>query len=209
MNGVHNKVSIMARRKDHSPEALKQLIVEAAEKIIDSKGLDSLTARALAKAIGYAPGTIYNVYRDMDALVTDINYINLGRLQAFCLERMGKLPADFERVRALAYGYSDFAHGNRRAWETIFSGTRKGDKKIRLPKPYQERLADIFRLLEDTLQECLRIPAAEASGMARLLWACMHGITVLTLDGRLSLIGVDDPHRMIDDLLVKYLAAYI
>jgi len=198
----------MGRRKDHTPEQLKQLILESAEKIIDSKGLNNLTARALAEAVGYTPGTIYNFYKDMDALIIDINYATLGRLRGFCDDRIKDLPSDFSKIRTLAYAYVDFAHENVRAWETIFASTRKGEKKARLPKHYQKRLAEIVQVIEDTLQECLKIPASEAPKTARLLWACLHGITVLTLDGRLKLIGIDDPHHMIDDLLQRYLAKY-
>lgn len=198
----------MARRKDHTAPELKALILHAGEKIMLSKGLNGLTARALARAIGYTPGTIYNFYRDMDALITDINYGTLGRLHDFCREHTATSPPDLSRVKALACAYVDFAHKNIRAWETLFAHTRKDDRKARLPKHYQERLMELFRLIEDTLQECLKIPAAQARTTARLLWACLHGITALTLDGRLNMVGVEQPHAMIDDLLRKYLADY-
>lgn len=199
----------MARRKDHSPAELKQLILNSAEKILYSKGLKSLTARGLALVIGYAPGTIYNFYKDMDSLIVDMNCATLGRLQDFCSERTKDLPPDFSKIKALAYAYVDFAHENVRAWETIFASTRKGEKKTRLPKHYQQQLHDVFQLIEEALRECLHIPAADAPKTARLLWACLHGITVLTIDGRLNLIGVDNPHHMIDNLLQRYLAEYL
>ncbi|MDX2027186.1 MAG: TetR-like C-terminal domain-containing protein [Alphaproteobacteria bacterium] len=198
----------MARRKDHTPKELKGLILQSARKIIDSKGLNGLTARALANAIGYTPGTIYNFYRDMDALVTDINHATLEQLYRFCNERTQGLPLDFSKVRALAYAYVDFAHDNRRAWETLFAGTRDGSHKSRLPAYYRQALLNLFEFIETILRECLQIPAGEAAKMARLLWAAMHGITVLTLDGRLNLIGVGQPHEMIDDLLQRYLFQY-
>jgi AcrR family transcriptional regulator len=194
--------------RDHSPEQLKELIRSTAEKLIYSKGLDGFTARALAEAIGYTPGTIYNFYRDMDALIIDINYDTLGRLYELCRKRIENLPSNFSKIKALAYAYVDFAHDNRRAWETVFANERKGDKRVRLPKHYQDRLLELFTLIENVLQECLKISAKEASKSARLLWACLHGITLLTIDGRLQLIGIDSPHGMIDDLLQKYLAGY-
>lgn len=195
----------MARRKDHTPEQLKTLVRSTAEKLIYKKGLHGLTARALAKEVGYTPGTIYNVYRDMDTLVTDINYETLGRLYQFCQERIRGLPKDFSKVRTLAYAYVDFAHENQRAWESIFATAYKGDKAPRLPKDYQQRILNLFEHIEITLQECLNFPPDRAHITARLLWACLHGITVLTLDGRLTLVGVEEPHEMIDDLLEKYL----
>ena len=198
--------AMMARRKDHTPEQLKTLIRSAAEKLIYKKGLQGLTARALAQEIGYTPGTIYNTYQDMDALITDINYETLGRLYQFCQERVHDLPMDFSKVRALAYAYVDFAHKNQRAWESVFATTHKGDKTPRLPKDYQQRILSLFEHIEITLKECLNFPSDRARITARLMWACLHGITVLTLDGRLKLVGVERPHAMIDDLLKHYLA---
>jgi len=53
------------------------------------------------------------------------------------------------------------------------------------------------------------MPDKMAHSSARLLWACMHGITVLTLDGRLNLVGIQKPHDMIDDLLHRYLSEHL
>ena len=194
----------MARRKDHAPEELKILIRSTAEKLIHRKGLDGLTARSLAKEIGYAPGTIYNFYRDMDSLILDINYETLGQLYDVCRQRIEGLKPGFAKVQGLAYAYVDFAYENARAWETVYAVTRKGDKKPRLPKHYQERLHQLFGFIEEVLLESFDMPEAEARSSARLLWACLHGITVLTLDGRLELIGIDGSHQLIDNLLQKY-----
>jgi len=199
----------MARRKDHPPEVLKVLIRQAAQKIISTKGLNALTARNLAKAIGYTPGTIYNFYRDMDALVGEVNYNTLGELEQACRERIEKLPHDFSRVRALAYAYVDFSHAHTHAWETLFSGTRISTKSSRLPKPYQQRIFALFQLIEDVLRDCLGLLVAEAHRSARLLWATLHGITVLTLDGRLRMVGIEEPHQIIDNLLEKYFTSHI
>lgn len=193
----------MARRKDHTPEALKVLIREAAQKTIATKGLAGLTARHLAKAIGYTPGTIYNFYRDMDALITDVNFYTLHDLEQACLRHIQNKPKDFTMVLALAHAYVDFARDHRHAWETLFSTSRTNAK---LPKAYEQKLAQIFGLIEQVLQECLSLPQREAKRSARLLWAALHGITVLSLDGRLRLIDATPPHEMIDDLLKKYFA---
>jgi len=199
----------MARRKDHSPEELKTAIRRAAEKLIYTKGLNGLTARALAKEIGYTPGTIYNFYRDMDALVTEVNYTTLKQLHKHCTEKIGKARPGYESIKSLAYAYIDFAHMHERAWRTLFIATNRVSKTVKLPAHYRQCLADLFELIETTMQNNLSISADEAAHAARLLWACMHGITSLMLDGRLSLIGIKEPHAIVDDLLSKYLKDYV
>ncbi len=87
--------------------------------------------------------------------------------------------------------------------------TRKAGKAARLPTLYQERILSLFVMIEGILKECLNIPAPDAKQSARLLWACLHGIAVLTLDGRLQLVGIEKPHKIIDDLLMKYFGIYL
>lgn len=198
----------MARRKDHSPEQLREMIRGAAADIIKDKGLKSLTARALAETIGYAPGTIYNFYKDMDRLVTDVNLMTLARLEAFCRERTANARADFSKVRALAHGYVDFARENLPLWEAIFmrmptepEGPLQAQE---VPEENKQQILSLFSMIEEILKECMGLTPAKAKRSARLLWACLHGIAVLTLDGRLQLVGIDEPDRIIDDLLEKY-----
>ncbi len=198
----------MARRKDHTPEQLREMIRRAAVDIIKTKGLKNLTARALAEVIGYAPGTIYNLYKDMDGLVTEVNWLTLSRLEAFCRERTAFARTDFSKVRALAHAYVDFARDNLPLWEAIF---------MRLPSDPEgpldasdvadktkKQILSLFTMIEDILKESMGLSPSKAKKSARLLWACLHGIAVLTLDGRLRLVGIDESDKIIDDLLERY-----
>ena len=63
----------MARRKDHTREELTQLAIKAGRELVVEKGSAALTARNVAQAIGYTPGTLYNVFENIDALVAAIN----------------------------------------------------------------------------------------------------------------------------------------
>lgn len=198
----------MARRKDHAPDQLKEMIQTVASGIIKDKGLKKLTVRGVAEAIGYAPGTIYNFYKDMDALVTDVNLLTLGRLEAFCRERTSRARTGFPKVRALAHAYVDFARDNLPLWEAIFMRLPTDSEGPLVPDEVSEenkqQILSLFRMIEDILKESMQLSSSKAKRSARLLWACLHGIAVLTLDGRLQLVGIDAPDKIIDDLLERY-----
>ena len=72
----------MARRNDHTREELKDLIIEESWRIIEKHGFEGLTARRIAKNIGYAPGTIYNMFISMDDLYLQLNAKTLDLLLA-------------------------------------------------------------------------------------------------------------------------------
>ena len=196
----------MARRKASETKPLKEKILEGAIEIISTRGVKMLTARNVAAIIGYTPGTIYNFYRDMDDLVTEVNYATLCRLEKNCRACVAGLPNDMNKVRALALAYVNFANDNQNEWETLFAGSRH---KHQLPDAYKKRVIDIFNFIEMSIIECVPIPPAEADRTARLLWASLHGITILMLDGRLKLTGADDPHALIEDLLKKHFSSFV
>jgi hypothetical protein len=53
----------MGRRSVHSPEELRQLILDASQTIVERNGITGLSAREIARMIGYSPGTLYNISR--------------------------------------------------------------------------------------------------------------------------------------------------
>ena len=62
----------MARRSNHAPEVLREMILDAAGTLIKSGGLSGLSAREIARIIGYSPGTLYNVYANLDDIVLHV-----------------------------------------------------------------------------------------------------------------------------------------
>ena len=72
----------MARRSDHTREELRRMALDAARAIIESDGLRALSTRRLAKAIGYTPGTLYQLFEDLDDLIIEVNVETLDALHA-------------------------------------------------------------------------------------------------------------------------------
>ena len=56
----------MARRSDHSREQLADMAVAAATALAERDGLRGVTARGVAREIGYTVGTLYNVFDNLD-----------------------------------------------------------------------------------------------------------------------------------------------
>ncbi len=72
----------MGRRSIHSPEQLRELIVQAATEIIQQDGLEGLSAREIATRINYSPGTLYNVFENLDDLLLTIEARLLDQVRA-------------------------------------------------------------------------------------------------------------------------------
>ena len=62
----------MGRRSTHTPQQLRELILDAAQDIIEAQGLAGLSAREIARRIEYSPGTIYNMFENLDDVVLHV-----------------------------------------------------------------------------------------------------------------------------------------
>ncbi len=194
----------MGRRSEHTPEVLRQLIIEACEAIISRDGLTGLSAREIAKNVGYSPGTIYNVFDNLDDLVLQVEARVLDELD----RRLVALPADgnsHDRVMRLARTYLAYTTERPRLWNLLFEHHLPQNMKI--PPWYQQKLDQLLERVEAAIRPLLfdKDPIA-AKRAARVLWAGVHGITALAVTDKLSTVTADDAIVLVDDLVANYLA---
>lgn len=177
----------MARRSDHTREELHDLALQAAGDIVAESGADGLTARAIAKRIGYAPGTLYNVFEDLDDLILQLNGRTLDSLaaQMASVELSGEPETDLRRVLD---AYLAFVAAHPDAWALVFDH-RWPDGRA-LPEWYEEKADKPFDTVERALAP-LYPPGADAElhQVARLLWASVHGFCALAGSGKLGFVG--------------------
>jgi len=185
----------MARRKDHTRDELKALIIEKAWVILGSEGLQALTARRIGSEIGYAPGTIYNIFDGMDGVILHIN----AKTLALLLEELKQNHENENACAAMkqmAQRYITFAKANYPYWITLFNH-QVGDERLN-EEWYFEKITALFEPLE-------KILGKEHRKDARMLWSSVHGIAYLYLTGKLPDCKSDqDAYAMTDRLVDLY-----
>lgn len=170
----------MARRADHTRQELKEITLLAATNIIEQEGLSALTARHLAKKIGYTPGTLYNLFGSMDGLIYTINMITLDKIESLLVSLSAKnVPSNnFDFLKKMAVSYIEFAHKNQALWLTLFNAPLTQDP----PLEYAKKLESIFLPAEHTVGLLLNNPSkAEIKKATHTLWASIHGICYLEI----------------------------
>lgn len=169
----------MARRSAHSPEELRQRILEAAQGIIERDGLIGLSAREIARAIGYSPGTLYNIFENLDDLLLTLQIQMLAEL----VEVMRAVPEEKtpqETIDALARAYLDFALRNKLMWNLLF--THSMPTQMRAPTALIENVEKISEVVEKPIRQMLK-PAntQDVQLAAKALWAGVHGVTAIAV----------------------------
>jgi AcrR family transcriptional regulator len=195
----------MGRRSIHTAEELRELILQAATELIEREGLAGLSAREIARRIGYSPGTLYNVFENLDDLVLNIEARLLDRLAARLAE-LPQAPDPRQNVLQLARAYLAFTHENPKLWNLLFEHHMPAGKQV--PAWYQTKLDELLGRIEASLAPLVaggHDPQA-LKRAARVLWSGVHGITSLSTADKLSNITSESAAPLVEDLVATYLA---
>jgi AcrR family transcriptional regulator len=193
----------MGRRSTHTPEELRELILRSAQDIIERGGLAGLSAREVARRIGYSPGTLYNTFENLDDLVLHVE----GRLLEELDRELAALPREESPealLRRLAQAYLAYTHRRPKLWNLLFEHHLPPNTPV--PAWYQQRIEGLLTRIEEALAPLLADSGpATLKRSARVLWAGVHGITSLSTTDKLSNITAEAAQLLVDDLVTTYI----
>lgn len=200
---------VMGRRSSHTPQQIRAMILNAAQEIIEAQGLAGLSAREIARRIGYSPGTIYNMFANLDDVVLNVEARVLDaldqRLSEIGPENDGAGTGANEPLIRVARAYLAFTQEKPRLWNLLFE--HHMPRGAELPAWYQQKLEGLTAQIERALAPYFPLGSEdERRRAARALWAGVHGITSLSTADKLSVITTETAGRLIDDLIGTYLA---
>jgi len=193
----------MARRNEHSREQIKDMVLSAAEKIVEEEGYGGLSARKIANAIGYTVGTLYHFFKNLDEIVLYVNSRTLAKLYAEMASSVTRCRSPRTCLIALGYAYMDFALMHRHRWNMIYAHNI-GDDSV-LPAWYKSDVDRMFCLVEQHLMPLSdNLSDQQIDQAAHTLWCGVHGICVLSLTRKLELEPVE-MRGLAESLINNYL----
>ncbi len=167
----------MGRRSVHSPEELRQLILDASQTIVERNGLTGLSAREIARMIGYSPGTLYNIFENLDDVLLTLQVQLMGRTVEH-LKRVPMGPDAEKNIEALANAYVDFAMVNRRMWNLFLGHSLPPGSSV--PALFYDYTNGLVEIARDALAPIAPDALPESvDATARAFWAGLNGITAV------------------------------
>ena len=155
---------------------LRAACLRAAVELLEEDGTAGLSIRAVARRAGVAPSAPYRHYADRDALISAVAAVGYREL-AESLATASPAPSTPEDLAAVAVAYVEFALQRPALFRVMFSEPCDRDSG--------ERVAATSAITEYVLGIVRRcFPGADAESLAIAVWALVHGLAFLHLDGK-------------------------
>lgn len=165
--------------KEPRVSPLRARILDAARRIVMREGIDMLSMRKIADAIGYSAASLYLHFESRDAIARALGregFVQLLARLAPCAE----IDEPRERLHALAHAYVAFGCAHPETYRLMFLPARaQGKDEEGAPPPPDEEIVAIATLFADALAPV----CAEPAPLARALWALLHGVVAFSLSG--------------------------
>jgi AcrR family transcriptional regulator len=195
LNIVHTFFERAMTKAAERRQRLRDALISAAERTIETHGLSGLKARALAFQVGCAVGAIYNVVTDLDDLIFAVNSRTLAALErdlaaADQVSDAAEAAAPVDRLVRLGTAYLTFAAAHRVRWRALFEHRLPVGKC--LPEQYVEDQRRLFRYIEEPMGELQPQLSDERRALvARSLFSAVHGVVMLGLEEKLQALPAE------------------
>jgi len=169
-----------------STPATAERILRAARALFERGGVDAVTMRAIAKAVGITPMAIYRHFPNREALLQRISDDSFQEIARHWSARNDGSDV-IARLLAVQRIYLDYALAHPHLFDHAFSMRR--EQARRFPEDFRARRSPTLNVVADVVieaQQAGRLRAGDAWDIAMSLWAHTHGLIALYRAGRFS-----------------------
>ncbi|QDP95885.1 TetR/AcrR family transcriptional regulator [Microlunatus elymi] len=185
-------------RRQRDRQAREKMIIGAARRIAEAEGWAAVTTRRLSDAIEYSQPVLYSHFPGgMSAVMDAVALQGFDELAEVVRASRHGTRSVRTRLARLVDGYLDFAAANPALYQAMFS--HQGGLAFGV-KDTPANLRAAFGEIVETIR-----PATDGRDVqvyAEVVWAALHGMAILTRDGRLPPAGRASRTRLLVDVLL-------
>jgi AcrR family transcriptional regulator len=185
--------------------ALREAMLEGAERILARDGIEGLTLRAAAREAGASHAAPKNHFDNVAGLLSELAAVGFRRFERCLLDAAATADTPDARLSAMGRAYVEFATRYPGLFLLMFRSERLDHER--------SNLREAMIAASSVLRDAVAAPP-EAQGQlptdaaARLVaaWSLVHGFAMLKIDGRLdpivgSLADGQDTMALLDAIL--------
>lgn len=171
-----------SRKKYHHGD-LRLAVLAAAEKIVERDGIQGLTLRAVARAVGVSHTAPVHHFGDRIGLISELaaaGYRRYEALLAAAIESSGStLP---QKRKAMGKTYVAFARAHPGLFALMFRTELLDTNRPSLAEAMEETRLALWNASSASHRS---LEPFQQTALATASWALVHGFAILLLDGRL------------------------
>jgi len=174
--------------------ALRDALLQAAERVLERDGLAGLTLRAVAREAGVSHAAPTHHFGDLTGLVSELAAIGFRQFNATMGQACAPDMPYPTRGLARAKAYVAYAQAHPGMYGLMFRTERLDYSRPSLQAAAQASFGGLAQAIAASRHEHIEAEALtleQAAAIARA-WSLVHGFTMLLLDGRLE----DILHRL-------------
>jgi AcrR family transcriptional regulator len=168
--------------------ALRDALLEAAERVLEREGLSGLTLRAVAREAGVSHAAPTHHFGDLSGLFSELAAIGFQQFNAAMAVAGTADGSPMDKAVARAKAYVGYAQAHPGMYGLMFRTERLDMSRPSLQAAAGASFAELAGAVaasrhEQIFEQALSLDQAAAIVRA---WCLVHGFTMLLLDGRLA-----------------------
>jgi AcrR family transcriptional regulator len=178
-------------RETYHHGALREELISASLKLIETEGIGAVSLRRVARTAGVSPGAPYHHFADRSALLAAITVRGSALLEQELRRAREQAGSAADALGAVIGAYVQFAAANPAYIHLMLRPELSQPQKH---PEVQTAGAGAIVLLTEIVQDCQRegsAPPGDPATLTGLVWALAVGIVTLWLDGPLEERCVD------------------
>ena len=160
---------------------LRAALIERGLQLIEEKGVHALTLREIGKQLGVSRSAAYKHFKDKTDMlfaISEAGFIKFSNMVEAARKDAGDSFA--EQMDAMALAYARFADEHRAEFEVMFAAVLQPGGAA------EAGGGQNLRILEEAIREAQQtgeVRQGNPALLARVVWALIHGASMLRRDG--------------------------
>jgi AcrR family transcriptional regulator len=178
-----------ATRRERARREMREAILDAARRLIAAEGVNALSIRAIARAIGYSPAALYEYFPAKEDVSRALFFEGAEGLAGVMERAVAELPpvaGPAEALRALGRAYRAYALQNPELFRLVFTSVVVG---FTPDEAELGRSRGGFDCLLETARRGVEagvFAQMPPEVLATTCWSAVHGFVMLELSGMLA-----------------------
>lgn len=181
------------RRDRYHHGDLRRALLQQALNTIEAEGVEALTLRAVGEQLGVSRTALYRHFADKSALLRAVACEGFRTLRLELLGASQRAGGGRRGFEAMGLAYVRFAVAHPSHYRVMFGGFLGTEEQAADPELMAEA-SGAFQALVDALiaqQRARVVRPDDPVQLARFIWAMVHGIARLAIDGQLTCTKAD------------------